>query len=95
MADGLSAIAMKYGLVVERYYHDAPQWFLGFGHPLGGQAKIEVSASEPEEVTVSATWWVDDYTTFTRSILWGPRARVPRNAGSGIEPSSPYPKGSA
>ncbi len=37
------------------------------------RAKIEVNAIQPEEVAVSATWWVDDYATFTRSILWGRR----------------------
>jgi len=67
----ISAFAADHGLALEKYYHDAPTWSLGFGHPLGGQAKIDVSRLDDLRVQVQAIWWLDDYRTFTRSLKWG------------------------
>ena len=71
LAEDLEAIAETEGLRLEKYYHDAPAWSLCFGHPNGGQAKIDVSATGEDEVTIQAAWWLDEFRTFTRSLLWG------------------------
>jgi hypothetical protein len=68
------------GLTLEKYHHDSATWSLCFGHPNGGQAKVELAAVGPDEIQVSAVWWVDDYKSFTRSLRWGPSVRVPRKA---------------
>lgn len=88
IAKTLTAFASTHGLAVQKYYHDAPAWSLCFGHPLGGQAKIEISAVSEANVQVSAVWWQDDYNTFTRSLHWGPRVEVhksPEPLASAIE----------
>jgi hypothetical protein len=71
IAGTLAAFASTRGLLLHKYYHDAPAWSLCFGHPAGGQAKVEVSAKSEDDVQVSAVWWLDDYNTFTRSLHWG------------------------
>lgn len=43
-------------------------WSLGFAHPAGGQARLDIARRKDERLSLSATWWVDDYDTFTRSI---------------------------
>ena len=78
IAVGVVDFAEEQGLLLEKYYHDSASWSLCFGHPNGGQAKVELAAVDPEEVQVSAVWWVDDYKSFTRSLRWGPSVRVPR-----------------
>ncbi len=66
------------GLLLEKYYHESATWSLCFGHPKGGQAKVEIAAVGPEEVQVSAIWWMDDYKSFTRNLRWGRHLKVPR-----------------
>jgi len=76
----LNAFASERGLLVERYYHESPSWSLCFGHPRGGQAKLDVSAKSEEEVVIQAVWWLDSYTNFTRSLRWGEKQNCARES---------------
>ncbi len=58
VGEAIESFAAKHGLLLEKYYHDSPSWSLGFGHPKGGQAKLEVSALSPEATLVSCVWWI-------------------------------------
>jgi hypothetical protein len=64
----ITDFAARHNLVLEKYYHDAPMWSLGFGHPLGGQARLDATRSEVGVLCLGASWWIDDYDSFTRSI---------------------------
>ena len=80
LAEVLETMASTEGLTLERYYHETPTWSLCFAHPNGGQAKIDISATSHNEVTVQAIWWLDEYETFTRSLLWGEKLISERTA---------------
>ena len=82
LAGILEAFSETKGVTLEKYYHDAPSWSLCFGHPNGGQAKIDVSATDSGEVTIQAVWWLDEQKTFTRSLLWGSKTTCPRAAAN-------------
>jgi hypothetical protein len=84
----LNSFVERRGLLLEKYYHESPSWSLCFGHPKGGQAKIDVSAESNEQVCVQAVWWVDDYATFRRSLLWGEKryqARQPEEVAVAVD----------
>jgi len=86
----LNSFAERHGLLVEKYYHDSPSWSLCFGHPKGGQAKIDVSAESEEHICVQAVWWVDDYASFSRSLRWGEKlhqARQPEEVAAAVNRS--------
>ncbi|MDH3439068.1 MAG: hypothetical protein OEN48_19090 [Betaproteobacteria bacterium] len=68
MAQHISDFGARHNLLLEKYYHEAPMWSLGFSHPAGGQARLDVARTEDNALAVSATWWLDDYDSFTRSI---------------------------
>ncbi len=68
VAEQVTNFAAAHNLLLEKYYHDAPTLSLRFAHPVRGQATIEVSRGEDDELTVAASWWIDDYDSFTRSI---------------------------
>ena len=68
VARGITDFATAHNLLLEKYYHEAPMWSLGFAHPAGGQARIDVTRTEEDGLSVGATWWIDDYDSFTRSI---------------------------
>jgi hypothetical protein len=68
IAPAIVEFAKRHNLLLEKYYHEAPMWSLGFAHPAGGQARLDVARRKDERLSVSATWWVDDYDTFTRSV---------------------------
>ena len=70
VADALTAFASGHGLVIEKYYHEAPVWSLCFSHPSGGEAKIDVARNTADFVTIDGCWWIDDYGTFSRSLKW-------------------------
>jgi hypothetical protein len=67
----VSSFAVAHGMALEKYYHEAPVLTLGFGHPLGGQSKIDVEQVDDGHVQVEPVRWLDDYRTFTRSLKWG------------------------
>lgn len=71
LREPLTTFAADHGMILQKYYHDAPTWSLCFGHPNGGQTKIDVTAVSDSEVQIQAIWWCDDYDTFTRSVAWG------------------------
>jgi hypothetical protein len=82
--------AQQHGLLLEKYYHESPTWSLCFGHPKGGQAKVDVSADSEQHVVVQGIWWLDDYASFTRSLLWGEKhgiARQPAAIADALEQS--------
>ena len=67
----VTQFAKAHGMTLEKYYHEAPVLTLGFGHPLGGQSKIDVERADDKQVQVEPVRWLDDYRTFTRSLKWG------------------------
>ena len=68
MAKPLTQFAIRYGLYLEKYYHDAPAWSFCFSHPAGGQAKLSVSQASAEIVVLDAAWRLDDYPSFCRNL---------------------------
>jgi hypothetical protein len=52
-------------------------WSFCFAHPLGGQAKLDLSIDETGAITLHPVWWVDSYARFTRSLRWGQKIAVP------------------
>jgi hypothetical protein len=84
-AELVLAFVERHGLLLEKYYHDAPMWSLCFRHPAGGEAKLDISTSDGQRLSVTGSWWVDDYDLGTRSIrrtdaievpFWTPRLRA-------------------
>jgi hypothetical protein len=75
-AQEFEGFASSHNLLVEKYYHDAPMWSFCFGHPRGGQAKLDVTIDETGSVTLQSVWWIDSYAEFTRSLKWGSRVVV-------------------
>lgn len=59
----------EHGLVLDKYYHDGPSWDLRFGHPLGGNASIQVM-NAGDVARFSTVWYLDDYDQFTRFLHW-------------------------
>jgi len=68
LAPAILDFVERHNLLLEKYYHEAPMWSLEFSHPAGGQARLDIARNKDQRLLVSATWWVDDYDTFTRSI---------------------------
>jgi hypothetical protein len=68
LAPAIVEFAQRHNLLLEKYYHEAPMWSVEFSHPAGGQARLDIARSKDQRLLLSATWWIDDYDTFTRSI---------------------------
>ena len=64
----LNEFAAKFGLVIDKYYHDGPDWTFRFDHPLSGSCQIQVIRVEKDSVWVAFSWYKDDYDDFTRSL---------------------------
>lgn len=62
------AFANRHNLLLDKYYHDAPDWSLCFLHPANGHAKISLSRTSESEIHISGLWWIDHYDSFTRYI---------------------------
>jgi hypothetical protein len=63
----LNEFAAKFGLVIDKYYHNTPDWTFRFAHPLGGSGHVQVMRRENNTVWVAPLWFKDDYDSFTRS----------------------------
>jgi hypothetical protein len=68
MASHITDFASRHNLLLEKYYHEAPMWSLGFSHPAGGQARLDITRTKDNALSLGASWWLDDYDSFTRSI---------------------------
>jgi hypothetical protein len=68
VAPALRRVAQAEGLKLHEFFRDDPVWRLDFVREAGGEAVVDVAWREerPEEYTVSASWWVDDYDSTTR-----------------------------
>ena len=68
VAPALRRMAQAEGLKLHEFFRDDPVWRLDFARQAGGEAVIDVAWREerPEEYTVSASWWQDDYDTTLR-----------------------------
>jgi hypothetical protein len=77
----LEAFAASHNLLVQKYYHNDPQWSFCFEHPLGGQAKLDLRIDEQGAVVLQTVWWVDNYKQFTRSLRWGKQETVAAKGG--------------
>ena len=80
LAATILAFAKERGLVVERYYHESPTWTLGFGHPNGGQAKLDITCNDDDTIQLQSFWWIDNYKQFTRSLRDGVFRVIARDA---------------
>lgn len=67
ISEPLNEFAAKFGLVIDKYYHNGPDWTFRFGHPLGGSGHIQVMRTENNSVWVAFGWYIDDFDDFTRS----------------------------
>lgn len=79
VAHHIDDFASQHNLLLEKYYHEAPMWSLGFAHPAGGQARLDVARTKDDGLSVGASWWLDDYDSFTRSIRTNESMPVARN----------------
>jgi hypothetical protein len=68
VAPALRRVAQAEGVKLHEFFRDDPVWRLDFVREAGGEAIVDVAWREerPEEYTVSASWWVDDYDSTTR-----------------------------
>lgn len=80
IAAPIKNFVVRHGLVLDKYYHDGPSWDLRFGHPLGGNASIQVT-NAGDVARLSTVWYVDDYDQFTRFLHW----RDPIDVGLDID----------
>ncbi len=71
----------RHGLVLDKYYHDGASWDLRFGHPLGGNASIQVM-NAGDVARFCTVWYLDDYDQFTRFLHWRDPIDVPLDSGS-------------
>ena len=63
----LNEFAATFGLVIDKYYHNAADWTFRFAHPLGGHGQIQLMRIENNSIWIAMGWYVDDYDSFTRS----------------------------
>ena len=87
IASAIEAFARRRNLLIDKYYHDAPAWFLRFRHPQEGDASISVVRDSDHQVTMFSTWHIDDNERRVRTIYWrGPRhlARDSRVISEGL-----------
>jgi hypothetical protein len=67
----LMGFASRNNLAIAKYLKDSPSWHFVFAHPRGGEGRIDVTRVSEERLSVSATWYQDDYDEGTRSLkLW-------------------------
>ena len=67
---GIVRLATERGLLIDKYYHEAPCWSLIFRHPKGGVAKVEITEKDDGRVGIGGVWWMDDFDAGTRSLKW-------------------------
>ena len=79
VAPDIHGFASQHNLLLEKYYHEAPMWSLCLAHPAGGQARIDVARAE-DGLRIGASWWLDDYDSFTRSIRTKDSIPVAKNS---------------
>jgi hypothetical protein len=65
----ISTLVTERGLLLKKYYHEAPCWSLLFRHPKGGVAKVEISKKDDGRIGVCGVWWKDDFDAGPRSIM--------------------------
>jgi hypothetical protein len=68
VAPALRRVAQAEGVKLHEFFRDDPVWRLNFARQAGGEAVVDVAWEEdrPEEYTVTAAWWLDDYDTTMR-----------------------------
>ena len=68
VAPALRRVAEAEGVKLHEFFRDDPVWRLNFARQAGGEAVVDVAWQEerPEEYTVTATWWLDDYDSTMR-----------------------------
>jgi hypothetical protein len=55
LAPAIVDLVERHNLLLEKYYHEAPMWSLEFGHPAGGQARLDVARRKDQRLSVNAT----------------------------------------
>lgn len=63
----LTDFACSYGMVIQKYRHDDPEWCFLFSHPAGGQANMQVLWTGGTKGYICCNWRDDDYETETRT----------------------------
>jgi hypothetical protein len=71
VAPTLEAFARVNGFLIERYRRGKAAWELRCARRQGGEACLTISYRERtgHMLDVSATWWVDDFTSRTRRLV--------------------------
>ena len=81
IAKPIKNFVAEHGLALDKYYHDGASWDLRFGHPLGGNASIQVM-NAANVARFSTVWYLDDYDQFTRFLHWRDPVDVKLDPGS-------------
>jgi hypothetical protein len=66
IAPTIERFAARHNLALIKYYHEFPNWDLGFKHPIGGFGQIWLAKSHANTLEISAGVWIDDHDQFTR-----------------------------
>jgi hypothetical protein len=61
IADVLERFAQSHNLLIDKYYHQGPDWDLLFRHPENGVGQIIVRMFGEEKVKIYPAWWIDNY----------------------------------
>jgi hypothetical protein len=64
----LETFAETNNLLLEKYDHEAPIWRFSFKHPIDGVGSILVSVNKKGEISVSGSWWIDEYDNGIRRL---------------------------
>jgi hypothetical protein len=88
ISEPLNQFATKYGLIIDKYYHDCPEWTFRFAHPSGGSCSIQVMRTKNHSVWIGLVWYKDDYDSFTRSSkhdVWKGVSVEPKDLSNSLE----------
>ena len=71
LAEEIQQFASRHNMEIIRYYHEAPDWRLGFTPPQGGSASIDIRRVTDHSLKLFTIWFVDDFDAATRSMRTG------------------------
>ncbi|MBN2019083.1 MAG: hypothetical protein JW749_02525 [Sedimentisphaerales bacterium] len=65
ISSAIYSFSQKHNLLIDKYYHQLPNWSLRFKHPQGGVGNITIQKSG-DCLWIGVSWWIDDYDLNTR-----------------------------
>ena len=66
ISDILEFFADTHNLMIDKYYHQGPDWTFRFRHPEGGVCSLFVIKEGEDYVKVAVAWHMDDYDKLVR-----------------------------